>query len=296
MSWILFALLAPVFYSVSAVIDNYLSDKLFRKTTSLIFYSFIFQLAILPIVFAIQRPTVPSLSLLPYFLIAGLCDVLYLYPYYKALQNDDTAVVNSLWAICRVFVPIGAFFFIGEALAPIHYLGFLLVITSSVLLSHNGGRGVKFNRSLLYMVVACAIVSAEIVIYKHLLSNATWSTSYIGATLAGFLLMLPMLLIRKWRNGVTSQWQTFRTNFHWLGFEGLSTGAAAMSWTYAASLAPVSLVVGVGAVQPFIVLIFAVVFSGLFPKFFKEKISARQIVKKMALFAVTAIGVLLIAK
>lgn len=295
MNWVLFALASPFLYAFSGVIDNYLSDKLFRKTTSLIFYSFVLQLIGLPVAFLIQTPSLPPLALLPFFLVAGLCEIFYLYPYYKALQNADTAVVNSLWAINRVFVPIGAFFFIGEALGPAQYFGFFLVVISSMLLSHSGRMEIRFNKSLLYMIIACTFISVEVIIYKHLLNNVGWSTTYGGVITLGFLFMLPMLIVPKWRKGIVTQWSTFRSHFHWFAIEESSTAAANMAWSYAASLAPVSLVMGIGAIQPFAVLAYAFLFSRIFPGFFKEKIDSRSMVKKVGLFAVTAIGVYLIA-
>lgn len=297
MAWLFFVILSSALYGWSSILDNYLSDKLFRKTIVLVFSSFIFTLFLLPVVALIEKPELPPLSLLPFFLIIGLCEVLYLYPYYKALQNEDTAVVGSLFSLGKVFVPLLAFLFIGETVGPLQYLGFFIIIGSSSLLSlRNSHNHIRLNKSFFYMLAVSILIAIEAVTYKHILNGVNWSTGYIGAALTGVILALPILLVRPWRNDIFESIKTSAGNFRWLFLEELLTVAAAAVSVYAFSLAPATLVSGVFSVHPFIVLIYALLFSRFFPRFFKEKIDAKSVLKKLLLFAITILGIILIAQ
>lgn len=297
MSWIFFVLISAALYGWSSVLDNYLSDKLFRKTVVLVFSSFVFTLPLLPIVALIEKPELPPMSLLPFFLIIGLCEVLYLYPYYKALQNEDTAVVGSLFSLGKIFVPILAFLFIGETVGPLQYTGFFLVVGSSGLLSlRNSQTGIKLNKAFFYMLAVSIIIAIEAVTYKYLLGSINWSTGYIGAALTSVILAMPMLLVSSWRNSIIDYIKISPGNFRWLFLEEAITVTAAAISVYAFSLAPATLVSGMFSIHPFIVLTYALLFSRFFPQLFKEKIDLRSILKKSVLFAITIIGIILIAQ
>ena len=73
--------------------------------------------------------------------------------------------------------------------------------------------------------------------------------------------------------------------FSWVGTLGSS---------YSIYLIPVSVGKGISSTQPIFVLIFALLFSKLRPKFFNEYLGKDGVIKKVILFTLTIFGVLLI--
>ncbi len=69
-------------------------------------------------------------------------------------------------------------------------------------------------------------------------------------------------------------------------------GSAAM--TYAISLTAVSLVGAIGAFQPLFVLLYAVLLGKYFPQAFKEDLDGKNIIKKVWLFLLMVVGVVLV--
>jgi drug/metabolite transporter (DMT)-like permease len=292
-----FALLAPALYGLANVLDNFLVGKVFKNIPALIFYSELLNLLFIPLVWLVQRPHLPSLSMLPIFLAIGACDLLYLYPYYKALQADDTAVVSSLFSLGKIFVPLLAVMIVGEVLQISQYAGFGLVIISNLWLTVDLRRHHwRLRPAFFYMLLASFLVSLEVVLYKYLLERVDWGTGFVSAVLAGFMLSLSLLLMRPTRHRIVSGWGTFRKRFGVIALQEFFTISASASYTYATASLPATVVSGVGESQAFIVLMYALGFSKTFPRIFKEKIDGRSVLKKMVLFGLTVVGVWLIIR
>src|SRR3989338_6817845 len=205
MPWLIIAFISPIFHGFASVLDNHLSNNLFKNTWTLTFYSVCFNSFFLPIVFFIDTPKFPSISLLPFFFLIGLIEVLYLYPYYKALQSDDTSVVSSLFSLGKIFVPLFAFLFIGEVLELTQYLGFFIIILGSATLTLNNQGTLHLNKSFFYMLICSILLAIEAVTYKHLFENVSWGTGFFWPTLFSTMLVLPFLLVPKLRREIVSQ-------------------------------------------------------------------------------------------
>ena len=174
MFWIFIALLSPLFHGFANILDNYLTNKIFKSVSSLVFLSAFFNFLFLPLIFLIEIPQLPTLEMLPFFILVGLIEVFYLYPYYKALQSEDTSVVSSLFELSKIFIPILAFLFLGEILSIKQYAGIFIIILSSLFLSINRHEKLfKFNKAFFLMAGCSLMLSAEAIIYKHIFNTNT---------------------------------------------------------------------------------------------------------------------------
>jgi drug/metabolite transporter (DMT)-like permease len=234
------------------------------------------------------------LNLLPFLLIIGLIEVAYLFPYYKALEDDDTSIVASLFVLGDIFVPVLAFLIVGEALYFHQYLGFFIIVLSGFLLSFNGQKRFRFNKSLLYMFVCSLMLAVEVVLYKYVFEKSGWSVGFIWPNIFAFLFAVSLFLFPKRRQGIKSQFVNFKRKLPIFAFEELLTFGGSMAATYAIFLVPVTLEKGISALQPIFVLLYAIILSKFFPNLFKEKIDKASIFKKVVLFVIMTIGVILI--
>lgn len=295
MLWLIIAFVGLLFHGLANILDNYFVNKLFKNPFVLVFYSSLINLIFLPAVLLFGVPELPSLSLLPFYALVGLTNIFYLYPYYKALQNDDTSVVASLFSLEKLFVPILAFLIVGETLSSLQYLGFFVIVLSGAILTlNNHEKKFRLNKSFFYMALVSIILAFEGVIYKYIFNHVDWATGFTWAIVASFVLTLPMLLVGKSRTQIISQWSSFKNKFHLFTIEELLTFSGSASATFATSLAPVTIVKSIDSFHPFIVLAYALLFNRLYPSLFKEKIDAKTIIKKILLFFVMILGVVLI--
>jgi drug/metabolite transporter (DMT)-like permease len=151
-------------YSLSNVIESYQSNNLFSNTSIFVFISKVFGLILLPI-FLFFPPTFPGWNIMIFVLLASIFEVGYQMPYYLALRSIDTAAVVALFSIKRIFMPVLAYFILGEILTNSQYFGILLIVISSFLISFDMGK-FKINKSFYWMAIASAMLSLQSIIYK----------------------------------------------------------------------------------------------------------------------------------
>src|SRR3989344_4715022 len=171
MNWIFVALLEPVLFAFSNVIDSHLSNRLFKSPWVLTVLVASSNALFLPIVWLLDRPELIGVSLLPYVILVAFIELFYAYPYYKALQHDDTSVAVSLFSLGRIFVPILAFFLVGESLQPVQYLGFAIITFASAALTFNPTSNLRLNKSFFYMLLASTLLAVEVVVYKYIFNQ-----------------------------------------------------------------------------------------------------------------------------
>ena len=287
MLWILIALLNPLLHSWSNIIDNVLVNRIFKNPLNLVVFSAAMNIVFLPLLFLFQIPVLPTLNTLPIFILLGLLDIAYVYPYYKALQHDDTSVVSGLFSLGKVFVPLFAFIIVGEVLSINQYLGFILIILSSSLMTLNFKK-LKMGKSFIYMVAVSVILSMEAVLYKFALAGLDWVTVITWSSVFTSLFAFALFVVK--RKEILLQLPKFKKKVHLFVLEEIITFGGSVAGIFAMSIAPVTLVVGVWSLQPIFILAYALLFSRMMPNVFKEKVDRKSVLKKVLLFGLVIIG------
>ncbi len=294
MGWIVLAVLSPMFYAIANILDSNLTNRIFKNVWTLSFYSTAFNILFLPIVLLVQIPSLPPINLLPYFVLIGILEIAYLYPYYKALEQDDTSIIAALFSLGKIFVPVLAFFLVGERLQISQQIGFLIIISSSAALTFNHKQKLKLNRAFFYMAGCSFLLALELVIYKYLFATVTWSTGFVWTTALSALFGLVFLISPKTRHDVRAQFSTFLTNSPLFFLQELfSFGGTAIA-TYVITLIPVTISAAISSSLPFFVLFYALVLGKKYPHIFREQVDRKNIFKKIFLFATTIIGIMLV--
>ena len=294
MVWIAIALLNTIFHAWSNVIDTYLSNRLVRSVWSLGFFTGVFAVLFLPIVVLIQRPELPPVHLIPYFFLIGGIEVFYLFPYYKALQEEDTSIVAALFSLGKFFVPIFSYFAIGEILHPSQYIGFFMLVISSMLLSVTRVEKIRLNKAFFYMLFAGFLLAIEAVVYKYVLETVSWSTTMVSTSLSSFCIVLFFLWIPHVRQNLIGQVRQIRKIWPLFGLNEVFAFAGNAISPYIVSLVPVTLAKSIEGFQPLFVLLYAVALHRFFPGVFREMVDRRTILKKFLLFLVMIGGVVLV--
>lgn len=133
--WLVFALIGTIFFSAAGVLDKLLLSSYACDSKAYIVCQVVVQ----------QLFTVPILVLMeidfvyPESVLAMALGALQLLPsvfYLHAVQAEEASRVAALEYSYPVFVFLGAFLFLGENLAPKHYVGSLLLVISVLLISY----------------------------------------------------------------------------------------------------------------------------------------------------------------
>ncbi len=295
--WLIYAFLSPLFYAVAEIFDNFLVNHKFKRHPFiLVFFTSLFNLIFVPLLFFFDRPEIPPISTLPIFILLGFASVGYLYPYYRGLQSDDTSIVISFFAIGRIFVPILAFLVVGEILNVIQYVGIALVILSVFALGlHHSKKQFKFSKAIWYIGLAAFLLACEGVLMKLLFERGvTVSTALGGESIIALLMGMSLLLLPKLRREIKSALPDFLKLSPLFLLEEFFTFLGFAAEGYAISLTSVSVVKGITMASPFFLIVYAWLGQGIFPSLFKEDLHRKKVLKKILLFAVLITGIILI--
>lgn len=292
---ILAAFTSPILHAWANILDNHLSNKLFAKIEPLIFFSSIIGMCILPIIIFISPPHFISIKFAGIIFIVSLIEVVYLFPYYYALRHADTSIVASLFSLGKLFVPILAYLFISEKLSLHQYIGFFILTLSGIILSIDFKK-MALNKAFVLMSVVSIILAVQSILLKYVYeAGMGYGTSIFWMTLFQFFIAFCLIIKPgNFRELLKSKNQIRSAGKLLLLMEVLSYVGSLGSY-YALFLIPVTIAKGIGSTQPLFVLIYALIFSKFYPNFFREYLGKDGVLKKVTLFVLTIVGMLLIS-
>ena len=280
--------LEKITISLANILDSKLSRKTFSSVWTIIVLNGILAIPIIPLLVIILHPQTILISQVLIILVVSFIEVFYQFPYYKALQENDTSVIISLFGLGRIFTPLFAYFLINEILSPVQYLGFFIIVISSVFVSFDR-KTFKFSKAFYYMIPVAIIVAFQGVISKAGLEMMDWKTFYFWSFVYTIPFYLTPLLIKKCRIEVTEFIKNpFRKKFIPLYIQDVLSWVSQGFGTLALSLLPITIIKAFGSFQSLSVHLISIIL----PKKFdidNEKFSWRKII----IFLFMGIGMIL---
>jgi drug/metabolite transporter (DMT)-like permease len=252
--WLVPALVAPLLWGASNLVDEHLVNNAKRDPFTLSIVAGIF--GSLPAIFVIAtgRWVWCSGEVEIVALVGGALGIIVYLPYFEALRVASPSIVILMWNLSPVAIVAIAHFTVGERLHAPEYLAVSLLVASSALASVSPDRGRSVVRAIPWMVLASLVLAvssvAEKATYDRLAFWAGFGWLSLGASCATVTLVL---LSRRARGELISSFRDRMAHLY-LGNEILDLGAV-FALNFATSLAPVSLVHAVGGTQPVFILL-----------------------------------------
>ncbi len=303
MNWFLIALAAPALWSVTNHIDKYLISKYFKGggTGSLIIFSSLIGLFVLPFVFAIH-PAVFGIRPIYALLIAvnGFLYILGLLPCFYALAKDEASIIVPLFQTIPVFSYILAYFVLGETLTQQQMLASALVILGAIGISLDiNDRRPKFKKEVFgLMFLASFLVALNGLIFKFVaIQESFWVTSfweYVGFVALAIILLV---FVRTYRRQFMAVIQANKMPV--LGLNGLNEVLniiAKLMMNFATLLSPLALVWVVNGFQPFFVFLYGIILTLFFPHLGEESLRKRHIAQKLVAISIMFFGTWMLNK
>jgi len=291
MNWLIFALMAPIFWAATNVIDKFLMDKILKKIYFFPMWIGIFAIPTFAFVFLLLKPT----FVFPYSIISIFIGFLYTLSYFvyaKILSNEEVSRAMSLAFIYPMFVIILAGIFLKEIFTIEKYIGIFLLIISGLLVSYKKeGKGIGVIKSLKLIIILILFWSSIQVIEKFIVGKIGNWPIYFWINVGIFLSVIPTFIIKTTRtNFVNSFKKTGRRGVSALVIAQCFAVCSSASYYIAISLGPVSMVSAVGSLQPFFVLVYSVFLTIFVPKFLKEDLNKYNILMKSVAILFILIG------
>lgn len=291
----LIELINPVVHAWSNVLDGYFSNKIFQKLSSLIFFGSFVNILFLPLVLFIGMPSKISIGLVLILIPIALIEVCFQYPYYWSLRSTDPSIVSSLFSLGKVFVPILAFFIVGERLSIFQYVGFGIIVVSSVFLTFNPKK-FRLNKAFYLMLFVSFILCLQGVLYKYAFNaGMTWPTAIFWGTGFEFIIAGAFtFLIRSNRADFGSSIKKVHEAGSLIVFNQFLSWIGNVADPLAISLIPVSVSKSITSLQPLFVILYTTLFKKRKPHLFKDYPDDAGTTKKIALFLLVIVGTVLV--
>jgi len=293
--FLILALVAPVLWAISNIIDKYLLSRKLKNP-----FSYDIITIWIGVIFIIAIPAFVkiSFSFNAYFygILIGIifCGIYLLYD--KAMGREEGSRVVSLIYTMPLYVALLSRLFLGESLSIWNYLGIVLLAVSAVIVSYRGMRkkhllSMGMIMMLLYAIIAAAtrVLSKSVIASVPPLSYVFWI--FVGQTIGSLLL----LFIPRIRKHLKSDLKTVRGNTFWLLIgTAIFDGLGLLAFYVAIALGSVSIASGISALQPFFFLVGAFVVAKIFPHMIKEDLDGYAIELKILAIVFLVVGTLLV--
>lgn len=297
MNWIFLALLAPFVYAVNIFLDKYIVSARLPDYRSLPIFGMLISLPVAVLLSIFLGITITYGSFL--IILSGVLTIWAFSLYLEALITEETSLLIVIIQLIPVIVLVMSYFLLGEVITLRQSLGFLLLLTASILISIKKQKSrLGFSRPLVFILAADFIWAASYILIK-LASEEGLNTSELvmyesaGVVLGGICLLLFVSVVRKAFLKTIRKLKAVDLSLILIN-ESLYLGAKILTYI-AVSLGPVALVSILGSTQIFYGILLGAVLTILLPKAFKENISKEGLYKKVFLGALAFIGIILVS-
>jgi len=294
MSWLFFALLAPLFYSITNYIEKFLIEKRVKDPIFILVIAGVITFCI-GIVIAIIH-TIPIVSLPQFILLtfSGLFFMFYIIPYFKALSVDEASRVVPFFQFIPLFVLVLSQIFLKETITSKQLVGFFIIIIGGFILGVEKieKKIFKLRPSFLYMVLSSLLFATGSILFKYVVVSLDYWTTFAYQSFPWIIGSVLLLLYRPYRKSTYKELHNIQiSTLIFIILTVLITLLADIATTYAFSLAPTSLVTVVGGIQPLFTLLFGITLSLWFPHILKEDLSKENIWIKFFSIFIIIIGI-----
>jgi uncharacterized membrane protein len=300
MSWLVFALSAPVLWAISTHLDKYLVDRYFHDgdVGALMVFTALAGIVLMPFIWfydsGVMRIPLRDGALIA---CAGMLYMGAIYFYLRALQTDDASVVAPFFQAGPVFGYILGYLVLGEVLAPVQILGGILIVIGTLFVSIRPSESLPtFKFRLVALMLTCALVLAlsSLIFKVFAVRDAFWTTTfwmYAGQAVFGFVLLTIPRFRRQFVGLLkTNAGAVLAVN----GANELINIGGGLGARYALTLAPLSLVQAVTSTTTLFVFAISFALAAFLPTIGGEDFSRANLLRKAGAAVLVTIGVALV--
>ena len=295
MEWYVYALLAPAFWALNNVFVKFLITNKFKNYVPMISSIIMMDLPYATIILLILPITINF----PYALLAlivGLFPIVAFWFYSKALLLEEVSRLITLFQLIPAFVTVLSAIFLNEILDLQKYLGIIIIVLASILISFRSIKGKSsFSNALKYMIPFSLIIAIYSIMEKYLLNYFDFWSLFFWNIIGASMGILILLSFRKPRKHFTQTLPTVGAKGMFITFigEGIYVIGTVFS-LIAFSLAEASVVSALLGLQPFYLFFYTILVSMFLPKILKEELTKRVITLKLIAITLMLIGTYLI--
>lgn len=300
MTWLFFALLAPLLFALTNHIDKILLARYFThvRSTTLLIYTAIAS-ALITIAIVILKPDVLSVPLFDAGLmfLAGIVYFLAIAPYIKALSIEEASRVIPIFQIQPVLAYTFGVVLFHETLSITQILAGVIIVSGAVLINLDLDNRRKFKGIVFGLIaLSCLLFMLESITFKFVGGNfGFWDASfyqYLGTAVAGLFVVIVSKQYRRDFKKVNKEGGK-KVFFGAITNEMINMGGR-LAFNYSLLLAPLALVQLVQGSQSIFVLVIGTLLAYFIPKYGKESLLRKHMLQKIVSILIVIAGTCLL--
>ena len=302
MLWLVLALIVATLYAVNSILDNYIADVVFKDKIPQAIKCFngpfyLVAALIIFLCFDIQSIGVESAM---WLIGSGILCSLSSIPYYLALRSEEATSAVIFYQLQPIFYLIAGIFLFGEQINFPQICGFILILIAPaiVVFSRKRPRSRRVEMSAtLYFIAYVAINSASGIISTHIGSGIDFPTMFFYFILGRAIIDIFMVAMQpRWRQRFKYIWR--RQGMKAIGIISLEQLIHIVTeLTYRAAL-----IIGIAAITSVVTnvaelvmtFILGIVFTIIWPKFGREKLTRHVVIAHLLATIVAIIGIIIL--
>ncbi len=293
--WFFYALLSAIFFGYTTIVDKLMLEGRLNAFSYFVAYAppaWTFCICVL----LLYRATVFSGAYVVAFL-AGLLSAVGYFCYVLPIRREEASRIAALTSLAPAFVALLAVFLVNEIFPATSYIGIILMILGSALISYKNNEVKKvIPFSMVLILIATNFTyGLEQTISKISLGQISFWQFLMMFMFGRFLVVPPGLVIPKVRKKFKSEVKELGRNL------ALTLASGSITWSlgiifffYSASLGPITLVSTTGLLSPLFTLLFAVLITKYLPKVLREEIDSKTVTLKLVAIILIIYGTYLI--
>lgn len=292
-NWLFWALLTPAIFAIVNILDDNLLSKVYRSAYFATIISGLF--GFLPVLlFPFVEFSSPSVFVTFLGILSGSLTVLYYLFYFKGLESEYPSVVIAIFALAPALIPFLSYLFLGEVLTISQYLGALVILGSSFIIADIKLKKIKPSRAFVLVSIGAVIFAIIAVMSKYVYDQVEFWTGYLlfamGMGIGALILSVALPEGRRFYPEMKKKFKKWILIFALVELVNI---AAEFANNKAVSMGQISLVKIIEGTQPMFVLLLAILFFPIFPKYLREATAGNR-TRKLICMAFILLGLYLI--
>lgn len=296
MNWFFVALVPPLLYAVTNLLDKTLLSKYFQEggVGTLLMFSALLSIIAVPLLYLVEPEVLVQGENLFTIAILALLDIVLVWSYLMALKDEESSATIFYYQLVPVIALIMGYFKLNEAITQQQGLGMVIILFGTSLVSfQSDGIKLKFRwKTVGFMLLACTCWATESVYFKDVaLEENIWRSLFWKHVALLAIGILMFVFMPAQRRNFLERFKAGSSGIIILNIlnESLYMSANVVA-AYAFMLAPVALALLAETFQAFFVLFLGVALTFFFPKIFNESIKKGTVLTKVLALVITGIG------
>jgi len=294
MDWLLYAILAPLFFSIGNIVDKVVLSKYIKNPKSYFYFGNLFFIVYLLFFLKTGLNNIP-IRLILLGLLGGIVHFGAIYSYNHAMSKEDVSKIVIMVQLIPVVTLVLSWLFLNETLSRTQLIAFIIMFIGSMLISIN--KNFEMSKAIKEVLLVVLFIAINNIIMKHVYGYIDLIQGMLLYAIGHFVVVIPLYFDKKGRRTFIKEFtQLDKKILLIIVLSGFLALAGVLSFYQAISIGSVSLVSIIGAFSPMFVFIFTIFLSKYFPKILKEDLSKPVIIRKVIAIFIIFIGFFLLTR